>query len=302
MNNSSNFDNYINELLHGDKSMRGGSLFSQATEFVSKHSNDLKNIAKDASERTQQFLEKHSDTLTNIAKDASNETQQFLKEHSNTMSNISTEGTKQASKCNNILARKGYYIVIDSDFGNFINKIKEGKYDDFYGHRYGNLGIMTDNKYKTTDDRIPILYDFNTAKHVSNKMIDYIISKGTPNEDTKSIPIFGTIILEIEIDGNATVDEIQTMNDTDKRYDNIHSDKDLICYEQKGIFRGLLKRESIGKMKIIGGYYNIKINETVPNGLFKLNQNENLTSSNIRVLKQLYNASLNNKKMKLQLN
>ena len=169
-----------------------------------------------------------------------------------------------------------YHIILDCDFG-IRNKLHTHKNPVF-----GKLRNVLN------EQKIPVLFNLDEATIIANRLIDQTVNMGSISD--KKYPVFGAVILGLRLQ-NIKVKQRNANTgggSTDYSLLNLHEDYDLIIYKVKGNERGVLARNTLEKAELLSAKYVTKLNTQMNVGFSLHNLNTNLSSSDIQLLKKLY--------------
>ncbi|ATZ80297.1 hypothetical protein BMW23_0239 [Bodo saltans virus] len=192
---------------------------------------------------------------------------------------VATEGTlEQIRKLNNlpeevldIVTKPLYHVVFDMDFGAFL--------------RDKSAYVLNADSKGTR--RMPVLFDLNLARKVAGEFIARAISEGGLGD--KKYPLYGAVIFGMKF---TDCDHVKC---EDLSYDinSKSSDKDITTYniEHNGenVKQGSVSFESLRRLCVVSAEYVVRNDLQPANGFALLNLCENLTSSDIKMLKQMVN-------------
>lgn len=170
-----------------------------------------------------------------------------------------------------------YHIILDSDFG-MRHKLHEHDVPVF-----GKLRNVKSNK-------VPVLFDLQEARNVALRLIDQTIKMGTIGN--KQYPVFGAIILGIHLNNIIASDISVNTGSGARDYKSVmQSNSNLIVYDINGTKRGMLKKSELARAQIVNASYVKKLNTSETIGFYLHNINPKLTSDDVKLLKQLYDAN-----------
>lgn len=201
-----------------------------------------------------------------------------------------------------------YHIILDHDFP-YREKLGDAS---FKGKFTGHIrDFIKESNY------LPILYSLDDAKRVSEKLITWVMDKGTTKG--KRMPIFGAVILGFRLSPETSVRQIDENIEqhggkdyslifaNKKRvlpvqsFANSESTKEMITYFVKGKKRGLISSSAIQNATLISASYGdvfnysnlanqngFSSNQTpLHMGLLMLNMLPHFTEDDIRLLRQV---------------
>lgn len=175
-----------------------------------------------------------------------------------------------------------YHVVLDSDFGEFVDDTK----------RQNRSAVVFGRVAKKMGERIPVLYNRDEALKVAKKLINMVVNSGSSGEGTdKRYPYLGAVVIGLNFTNYSSVShkkiDILRVNDTNE-YSNIETPEDLIFYSIGGNSRGLVKKSALSNTKVVDSQYIVRSDLSADNGFALLNLCTSLTVDNIKTLKCLY--------------
>jgi len=170
-----------------------------------------------------------------------------------------------------------YHVIFDSDFG-MRNRLHER-----------NAPIFGKMRFQK-NDKVPIMFDLQESKNVALRLIDQAVKMGTIGN--KQYPVFGAIVLGLRLNNvsvsNGTVDSGSGARDYNSL---LNSNSDLVVYNVNGNKRGVLSNNALAKTEVVNAVYVKKLDTQANIGFYLHNINPNLSSDDIKLLKQLYDAN-----------
>lgn len=196
-------------------------------------------------------------------------------------SDLDTEEKNVANKISNLpveITSKMYHIVLDCDYGEFVDDLRRQSRAATVFGKIGN---------KLSSDRIPVLYSKPDAVNVARKLITKVVNKGSiGNGKNKKFPFLGAVIMGIQFNTNS-LNNI-SYNKVNS-YDDINNEnkQDLISWEKNGQTRAAILKSSLVHTKVVDAEYVIRTGLNVNNGLALLNLVPELSVEDVSVLKCL---------------
>lgn len=185
-----------------------------------------------------------------------------------------------------------YHIIFDCDFG------KRHNLSSNTDMIIGNIRNV-ESDIGTGKHRIPVLFELGDAEEISKRMV--YLAKTNGCVGNKKYPVFGTVLLEIKLNSNVSVQEVNIIDGNGKKdYTKIiNSSADIVTYVPSGRSataskskkRGMLsvdvlKNATVTPIKYISNITDSSITEHV--GFSLLNLNPALTKEDICELRKLY--------------
>jgi hypothetical protein len=178
-----------------------------------------------------------------------------------------------------------YHVVLDSDFGEFVDDAKRQK----------RPAVVFGKLARSTKDRVPVLYDRSEAQNVAKKLINMVVTKGSVGvENNKKYPYYGAVIVGFQFSrdhyDNITSEKVSVVDESGARnYAQTQKDLDLIFWELNGKTRGLLSKDSLRHTKIVDAQYIVRKDITIDNAFALLNLCPSLSVEDVQTLKCLAN-------------
>ena len=186
-----------------------------------------------------------------------------------------------------------YHVLIDTNFY-YLKDLYNGNDIEFV--TFGDLRNYIDIK------NMPIVYDINDAKFISSRMIESIKKNGSNINNSKCYPIFGTIIIKMQIElNNNDIENIENINYEDngtRKYSELNKIRKLVIYNtidknNNHVKRGILDKTFFKKIKLISAEYFIENKKNLDEDIkwSIMNSYDNLSSYDIRCLKYIFDSN-----------
>lgn len=175
-----------------------------------------------------------------------------------------------------------YHVVLDSDFGDFIDVSKRANRNAVVFGRVSNK----------MEERIPVLFNRDEAVRVAKKLINMVVNSGSSGVgNDKRYPYLGAVVVGLNFANyeNISYKKINVSQVNEKNnYEQIEGDEDLICYDVGLTKRGLLKKSALLNTGIVDSQYVVRSDISADNGFALLNLCSSLSVDDIKTLKCLY--------------
>lgn len=191
--------------------------------------------------------------------------------------------TDRSFEINNTNTNKktAYHIILDVDFHSR---------DNLYMNKHTHGSIRNH-----ISDCIPVVFNLTDAKHIAKKMVDAVINLGSCKN--KRYPVFGAIILELELSNINSIIEIDIFDNNGGRnykklLDRNEELKIYTIYNNNNEYkRGWISKQGYNKTKLLSARYECILNKSCDVGFSLLNLNAHLTVEDIYCMKCIYDWS-----------
>jgi hypothetical protein len=181
-----------------------------------------------------------------------------------------------------------YHVVVDSVCSLNLRSIKP--------YTHGNM-----RAYNKQANRIPVTLSLDDAKLIAEKIAKEIDARG--GSSTNAYPIFGTIILQIEIEGvhlhHANVYTGGAKRDYNLLNDHLNEQNQFVVYNAGNVQRGMLHENALANAKLVAIKYEIAFRPDEHLGFALLNSLK-LNNKDLQEMKKAYAAGLNGEMHMLQ--
>ena len=191
---------------------------------------------------------------------------------------------KKMEKIPDQVYEKFYHVVLDCDFGDFVDDTK----------RSNRPAIIYGKIAKHINERIPVVYDKQDAIRIATKLINMVVARGCVGSgNDKKYPYLGAIVIGFQFakDKYETVsyEKINVESSTGRLYDHsANHTKDLVFWEVNGVRRATIAKKALVNTKIVDGEYVARTDISPENGFALLNLVPSLSVDDITTLMCMY--------------